>query len=298
MKGKSIRSAHKDIVIRNSNNNNNDHKSESGNNSETSDGIAMVSYDETSALFDDLMQERCADGQKRVKYENNVQLVWKELDYSVDLYEWNFPSLKFFTRKKKNIIRNISGSISSGSLTALIGPSGAGKSSLLEILSGRREKGVTGSISVRFDSQKHASRTKIAFMGQQDLFCGNLTVKETLMYASKLKNYSAQGILKKKFKSQAFCPEEEVVVTRVQIMNEIRNYHANLVAEILEELFLSSCANVYVRNCSGGQQKRLSIACELVSRPDILLLDEPTSGLGKQNDRQASYVNVVMLSLS
>lgn len=48
---------------------------------------------------------------------------------------------------------------------------------------------------------------------------------------------------------------------------------------MIHELELEKCAKTSVVNCSGGEQKRLSIGCELVSKPDVLLLDEPTSGL-------------------
>ena len=48
---------------------------------------------------------------------------------------------------------------------------------------------------------------------------------------------------------------------------------------IIRKLGIESCQNVRAENCSGGQQKRLSIALELIASPTILMLDEPTSGL-------------------
>lgn len=45
---------------------------------------------------------------------------------------------------------------------------------------------------------------------------------------------------------------------------------------IIDTLKLSNCCNVLVERLSGGERKRLSIAIELVSNPDIIFLDEPT----------------------
>lgn len=38
-------------------------------------------------------------------------------------------------------------------------------------------------------------------------------------------------------------------------------------------------ANAYIKNCSGGEKRRVSFAVCLVSQPEILILDEPSVGL-------------------
>lgn len=143
------------------------------------------------------------------------------------------------------IIDQISGSFKSGELTAVMGPSGAGKTSLLNLLSRRRENGYTGELYV---NNAHR-RIKISTIPQHDHLPEYLTVSENLMFASRLKNLH---------------PHYD---------------HERNIAKVSNLLGLDDCLNTRTGKISGGQQKRLSIAQELLSMPDILILDEPTSGL-------------------
>lgn len=111
---------------------------------------------------------------------------------------------------------------------------------------------LTGSITINYspDYLDRGERVKVSFIAQRDNQIGVLTVKEILMFASRLKNH---GIIKNS------------------------HYHPRLVNSILEELGLDKCANIPSNKISGGQLKRLSFATELISGPDILLLDEVSS---------------------
>lgn len=59
-----------------------------------------------------------------------------------------------------------------------------------------------------------------------------------------------------------------------------------IVEQTIQELGLSEAANVVVgdvgrKGISGGEKRRLSIGCVLVSFPSVLVLDEVTTGLGR-----------------
>lgn len=117
----------------------------------------------------------------------SFNLVWTNVTYQINGLQLSRhrPYLK---KLERTILYNCSGSAASASLTAIIGPSGAGKSSLLQILAGRKETGVTGDISVHHDLPAK-KMIKVTFMSQNDDFSPTLTVKETLQFAYKLMHH-------------------------------------------------------------------------------------------------------------
>lgn len=184
---------------------------------------------------------------------NGTALVWKNISYDVKQRFFDTSAgFPYIRERQKQILHPQNGYISSGQLMAIIGPSGAGKSTLLSCLTGRNVDNVKGSISVVTNGNYTTSKKKqisIAFVPQRDNLFTAFTVRETLLFASKMKNHD------KKFDHKYKCDQ------------------------VMEQLNLTTCADVKVSNCSGGQVKRLCIAEELLSNPDILVLDEPTTGL-------------------
>lgn len=144
----------------------------------------------------------------------------------------------------KNILKNLNGEIKTGNIIAIMGPSGAGKSSLLNILSGFN-KNFEGELLYYNDNNIGKYKKNVGYVHQSDLFKENLTVFEHLYFISNLKE-----------------------------INNDQNIN-----KILNDLNLEKVKDTNIKNLSGGEKKRLSIASELISNPKILFLDEPTSGL-------------------
>lgn len=141
----------------------------------------------------------------------------------------------------------------------LMGPSGSGKTTLLNALAGQvpRSKRMTlrGAVTLNGDPQAAANVT-IGYVAQQDNFYSHATVRETLEMTAALR-----------------LPRGTPPAAR-----------AAAVDDALARLDLRGVADSIVgsrkaRGVSGGERKRLAIACELLSRPSLLFLDEPTTGL-------------------
>ncbi|KOP25225.1 lytic murein transglycosylase [Hapalosiphon sp. MRB220] len=149
------------------------------------------------------------------------------------------------------ILKSINLDLASQQLGLIIGPSGSGKSTLLEILSGLAEP-TSGSVS---------------------WYEQTLTAEELQQLAG----------LVFQFPERHFCGGT--------ILEELRLGHPELgtqrVKEALQEVGLEHLSlATSPQALSGGQQRRLALAVQLIRQPRLLLLDEPTAGLDWSMRRQ------------
>ena len=96
---------------------------------------------------------------------------------------------KGFTRKKLQLLQNITGAFRPGILTALMGVSGAGKTTLMDVLCGRKTGGlIEGNIRIGGypKSQKTFSRIS-GYCEQNDIHSPQITVKESVICSAWLR---------------------------------------------------------------------------------------------------------------
>ncbi|XP_073158206.1 ABC transporter G family member 12-like [Henckelia pumila] len=157
----------------------------------------------------------------------------------------------------RRLLDGLTGYALPGRIMAVMGPSGSGKSTFLDSLTGgvSGQALVTGNIYLN-GRKRTADFGLLAYVTQEDVFLGTLTVRETIKYSASLRLPSS-------------TPKHD--------MDEI-------IENTILEMGLQDCAdrligNWHLRGISGGEKKRLSIALEILTKPGLLLLDEPTSGL-------------------
>ncbi|KAK2727582.1 uncharacterized protein LOC136028656 isoform X2 [Artemia franciscana] len=156
----------------------------------------------------------------------------------------------------KKLLSSVNGIAKPGQLLAIMGPSGSGKTTLLNALSGRTPLDNQSSLQIAGLPLDKRHRRRIGYVTQHDVFFADLTLRQTLKYTSELR-------------LPDFFTDEE------------RKLNVDRIVQVLE---LEKCLDTAMgggmkRGLSGGERKRASIACELLTDPPVMLLDEPTSGL-------------------
>jgi ABC-type multidrug transport system ATPase subunit/ABC-type multidrug transport system permease subunit len=153
----------------------------------------------------------------------------------------------------RTLLSGISFSARPGQVLVIAGTSGAGKSTLIDALNGLRPP-TSGHVLVNgadLYRAYDALRPLIGYVPQEPILPTQLSVRRALHY-----------------------------VARLRLPPDVSAAEADQrVDEVIRELDLVDRQHARIANLSGGQQKRASIAAELIARPGLFFLDEPTSGL-------------------
>lgn len=194
---------------------------------------------------------------KLIFYKNNI--LYQTYDSGVSLEAADITKTVKVKGKKKDISQHVSLSIKPGQFVAFVGGSGAGKSTFMNCISGV-SRPTSGKVYVNGnDLFKNYAVLKniIGYVPQQDIVFTDLTLKDMLKYAAELR-----------------MPDD---ATEEEKKNRIK--------AVLETVELTGKEDVMIKNLSGGQRKRASIAVELIADPKLFFLDEPTSGLDPGTER-------------
>jgi len=142
-------------------------------------------------------------------------------------------------------VYDVSFELAPGRIYGLLGPNGSGKTTLIRLLTGltRATSGTAEVLGVTMPSRPNLSR--IGYMTQADGVYTALTVRENARFFAATYGVRDTGA----------------------------------VDETLRLVELADRADSIVGTLSGGQRRRLSLACALVHRPPVLFLDEPTVGI-------------------
>lgn len=147
-------------------------------------------------------------------------------------------------RGGNDILRDFTLNIPRGRITGLLGPSGCGKTTLMRAIVGVQVV-AGGRVSVLgHPAGSRELRSRVGYVTQAPSVYDDISIEANLRYFQRL--YGAP---------------------------------ARRVAEAIATVGLKEHSNRLVRNLSGGQRARVSLATALLASPEILVLDEPTVGL-------------------
>lgn len=145
-------------------------------------------------------------------------------------------------RGRRRVLHGLTAEIPRGAVTGLLGPSGSGKTTLMRCVVGV-QRIASGSVRVLgAPAGSRALRARVGYLTQSPSVYPDLTVRENLRYFASLYR------------------------------------EADDLDEVTAVVGLGGAEHQLVRDLSGGQRARASLACALVGRPELLVLDEPTVG--------------------
>jgi energy-coupling factor transporter ATP-binding protein EcfA2 len=150
-----------------------------------------------------------------------------------------------------NALNGIDLAIHRGERISLVGENGAGKTTLLSCLLGLRQ----GSGTFHFKGRAVTRRQRKTLWRQV-------------------------GMVFQDCADQLFCPSvEEEIGFGLRWLGHSAQETRRRIGEALAMVHLEGFESRVPLHLSGGERKRLSLACVLAMQPELLILDEPTAGL-------------------
>jgi len=197
------------------------------------------------------------------------QSIFKLAHFQILKLTMNFLSVENISKAygERVLFENISFGINKDQKIAFIAKNGSGKTTIMNMLAGLDEPD-SGQVIVRKD-------IKMAFLSQNDNLQPELTIEESIFasdndtlkvieqYEKALENPDDAEAYQKAFDNMDRHNAWDFETQYKQILFKLK----------LDDLKLK------VKNLSGGQKKRLSLAIILINKPDFLILDEPTNHL-------------------
>jgi ABC-type multidrug transport system ATPase subunit len=159
------------------------------------------------------------------------------------------------------LLSGISARYPAGHFGAIVGPSGCGKSTLLKVIAGILPQ-YDGNIfwHGRSLEEQDLPAHELGYVPQFSCIQPFLTVQENLSYTARLRRGDTSRAI------------------------------TELVGKTLEETGLGDLRNRRAGVLSGGQLRRLALAMELTTQPDLLLADEVTSGLDPKSEEEITQL--------
>ncbi|XP_031842656.1 brown isoform X2 [Nomia melanderi] len=181
-------------------------------------------------------------------------LTWKNISYTVRKTSNGGIRAIFGLQPTEyvSLLQGVNGIVHSGMLMAILGPSGAGKTTLLATISRRVKGSATGEILLNGKPIDTGQMIRISgFVPQMDLAIESLTVLEHMEFMACMK-----------------------MDRRIRF-----NVRKQRITAVLAELGLVKCVDSRLSALSTGERRRVALAVQLLTEPNILFCDEPTTGL-------------------
>ncbi|XP_008445474.2 ABC transporter G family member 29-like isoform X1 [Cucumis melo] len=216
-----------------------------------------------------------------------------------DLIEWglSFFGIKLAKTTKLKILKDVSGIVKPSRMTLLLGPPSSGKTTLLLALAGRLDPNLKVKGEITYNGNKlneFVSQKTSAYISQNDVHIGEMTVKETLDFSARCQGvgtrYDLLSELARREKQAGIFPEAEVdLFMKATAMEGVES---SLITDYtLKILGIDICKDTIVgdemqRGISGGQKKRVTTGEIIVGPTKTLFMDEISTGLDSSTTYQ------------